>query len=170
MTPSVSVIDELAARREQFLAFVARRAGTSVDPQDVLQQAMLRATERLGQLRDRDRALAWFYAILRRAVSDARQSVPPQGDGIDPDELTTLPQSLNCDCSLRELERLAPQYADILRRIDVRGESAAAVAEELALTRDNVQVRLHRARQALRARLQARCGTTSVSACQNCSC
>lgn len=64
---------ELAERREEFLGFVARRAGSGVEPQEVVQRALLRASEHAEQLRDRSRAKAWFYAILRRTLADVRQ-------------------------------------------------------------------------------------------------
>lgn len=165
-----SVLSELAARRELFLTFVARRAGQNVDPQDVLQQAMLRASEGVRELREADRAIAWFYTILRRTLSDAKRTAESGQQILDPEAVAAPEHPVVCDCSLRELESLAPQYADLLRRIDLQGQSTGVVATELGLTSNNVLVRLHRARQSLRARLKARCGTTSSSSCQSCAC
>jgi DNA-directed RNA polymerase specialized sigma24 family protein len=130
---------------------------------------MLRAVEHIEQLRDRERVTAWFYAILRRAVADAHAAKVETSD-VEVERLGAPEPVLQCNCSLRELDALAPQYADILRRMDVQGQSPARVAGQLGLSGNNVTVRLHRARQALRARLKERCGTTSVAMCQTCTC
>ena len=71
-----------------------------------------------------------------------------------PDEL----QPTICAC----LERLPPAlrlaYADLLRRIDLAGQSPEQVAQALQITQNNLTVRVHRARQALQTSLEQTCG------------
>ena len=63
-----------------------------------------------------------------------------------------------------------PLFALILRRVIVDMVPVSQVARELGLTPNNAMVRLHRARTALKQRLQLHCGTTSVLACSDCGC
>ena len=75
-----------------------------------------------------------------------------------------------CACLDSLLEEMRPAYADLIRRIDLEGEAPAAVARDLKLTTNNLTVRLHRARQALRATLEEFCGICSKHGCLNCTC
>ena len=63
------------AQRAQFLIFLSSR----VDPataEDILQSAYIQAIEHGGQIRDDESTVAWFYRILRNAITDSyrRQS------------------------------------------------------------------------------------------------
>ena len=164
----------LAARRDEFVDFLRRRVRSGVDPEDLLQQALLTATQKIGQLREPDLLVAWFYRILRRVLADhhARWAVRQDTLPILEAEVNaaTSEEVATCACSLGLIESLPPQYAEILRRIDVDEEDAADVAASLGTTTNNVAVRLHRARKALRQRLLAFCGTASASDCLNCGC
>ena len=51
---------------------------------------------------------------------------------------------------------LKPEYAEIIRRVDLEEASRQCVAGELGLTTNNVGVRLHRARRALRVEIEHR--------------
>jgi hypothetical protein len=55
-------------------------------------------------------------------------------------------------------------------RVVVEGISVSQVAVELDITANDAMVRLHRARTALKAKLKAHCGTTSLSSCADCGC
>lgn len=68
------------------------------------------------------------------------------------------------------MSQLRPAYADLIRRIDLEGESPAALAREFNITSNNLTVRLHRARQALRATLEDTCGICTKHGCLNCTC
>ncbi len=48
----------LARDRRRLLSFIARRCGSSSDQEDVLQQSLLRAAERIESLRDPERLRA----------------------------------------------------------------------------------------------------------------
>ena len=72
--------------------------------------------------------------------------------------------------SLGQLDRIRPEYADMLRRVDIDEERLPEVASSLGITVNNATVRLHRARKALRDQLRSFCGVDSLRACLDCSC
>lgn len=160
-------------RRDELVAFVRRRAPADVDPEDVLQHALLTATKNVATLREPDLVLAWFYRILRRSLADHyarsaawREKLPIVVAGADAATgVTDL-----CGCSLGLVDTLAPGYAEVLRRIDIDEEDIADVAVALGTTTNNVTVRLCRARKSLRERLASTCGTTSLASCLDCDC
>jgi RNA polymerase sigma-70 factor (ECF subfamily) len=58
----------------------------------------------------------------------------------------------------------------LLQRVDLDGASPKDAASALGLTLNNLNVRLHRARQRLREKLEATCQVCSKHGCLDCSC
>ena len=176
------IIQRLLENRSAFRQFVRRRVGDEAVVEDILQQSFTRAVERSHSLHNEESALAWFYRILRHTVADhyrsqgaeARrkevllQELTISGDHQEPppDEVKTTA----CACLHSLLPALRGNYAELIRRIDLNGESPAQVAKELKISRNNLTVRLHRARQSLRTSLEDACGICSRHGCLNCTC
>jgi DNA-directed RNA polymerase specialized sigma24 family protein len=74
-----------------------------------------------------------------------------------------------CQCINGLIATLKPEYADVLRAVEMRGEAVATVAGQPGITPGNASVRLHRARHALRQRLEAACGTCTEHGCLDCT-
>ncbi len=165
---------ELARRRPQFLAFLRRRTGSLADAEDLLQHGLLKAAERITDLRVDDRLDAWFYRVLRNTVADARASAMRSNAQLETvareagDDVTV--DGVSCACSLAVLAGLRPPYAEILRAVDIRGTDLEDAAALLGIARNNAKVRLHRARKAMRAAMLGTCSTNSVRACLSCAC
>lgn len=171
----------LTPERTRFVRFVRPRVESEADAEDLVQRALLHASTRAASVRDPDRARAWFYRILRRAVADhrrARRSNPVRADPealerhleqpLEPPTVEVAPSP--CACALRLLGELRPAYAEVLRRVDLERGDPAAVAEALGISTANLHVRLHRARGTLRDRVKHHCGVTSVGPCIDCTC
>lgn len=169
-----AVMAALMAAREELLAFARRRVRSGADAEDLLQQALMKATEHAAELREPEHVRAWFYRILRRTIADhhakwALREAKLEMLAGDMEEATAEEVAV-CGCSLGRLEALRPDYASIVRRVDLDEEPLAEVAEALGITVNAATVRLHRARKALRADLLDFCGTCSASQCASCSC
>lgn len=176
------MIQRLVQNESAFRTFLRRRIWDDALAEDLLQQSFIKAVEHQHSLQHEDSAVAWFYRVLRNALIDyyrshgaeARrndaflQELTVSGDNQVPpiDEV----KNAACLCLHRLLPNLRSSYAELIRRIDLEGESPATVAEELKISQNNVTVRLHRARQALRASLEESCGICSQHGCLNCTC
>jgi RNA polymerase sigma factor (sigma-70 family) len=172
-----AALAELGRHRAQFVAFARRRVATDADAEDLVQQAFARAAERLGDLRDPQTARAWFFRVLRRLVIDqyARRAVRERKlEELGPSlEVATPEEAASCACALGLLETLRPEYADIVKRVDLHDQPVDQVAVALGISANNAGVRLHRARARLRADLQAMCGPGAAAArapCGDCDC
>jgi RNA polymerase sigma-70 factor (ECF subfamily) len=75
-----------------------------------------------------------------------------------------------CVCLYKLLPTLKAEYANILWRADLVGESRQSLAAALDITVSHLRVRLHRARQALRQRLEETCRTCPVHGYLDCQC
>lgn len=175
-------MQRLLENESAFRQFVRRRVGDEVAVEDILQQSFTKAVERSHSLNNEQSALAWFYRILRHTVADYYRShgaearrneallreltISGNHQEPSPDELKTTA----CACLHGLLPSLHGNYAELIKRIDLDGESSAQVAKELKISRNNLTVRLHGARQSLRASLEDACGICSKHDCLNCAC
>jgi len=176
------MIQQLLGHESAFRVFLRRRVGDETLAEDLLQQSIVRAVQRHHSVRNDESVVAWFYTIMRHTLidyyrskgADARrneaflQELTLSGDDKEPplDEV----KATVCTCLHRLLPKLRSNYAELIRRIDLEDESPKCVAEELKISQNNLTVRLHRARQALRASLEQSCGVCSTHGCLNCTC
>jgi RNA polymerase sigma-70 factor (ECF subfamily) len=160
--------------RARYLRFVSARVASAADAEDVLQRALLHAVSRAETLDDEQRAEAWFFQIVRHAITDhhrgrARERARASDDDVD-EAAAPEPADAVCRCGEQLMASLAASHAEMLRRVDAEGESVDAVAQSLDITVGNAYVRLHRARRSLRARVESRCGVHTVEEALSCSC
>lgn len=174
----------LVANHRRFLAFLERRVESREAAEEILQAAFVRGLEHAGEIRDEERAVPWFFRLLRNAVVDhwrsravetrAREAVERElgraGEPSAGPEVEAELEAEICRCFEALLPALRPEYAQILRRVDLEGARPVDFAAEAGLTANNTMVRLHRARQALRERLTASCRTCAEHGCLDCDC
>ena len=176
------LVRRLLDQQPEFLGFLRRRLGSEAVAEDLLQQSLVRAVEHYHSLKNDESVVPWFYRILRHAVIDYYRSHDAEtrrddaylrdlmqaGEDQEPafDEL----KPSVCACLSRLLPALRPNYAELIRRIDLDGESPQRVAEELNISQNNLTVRLHRARQALKESLEESCGVCTTHGCLHCTC
>lgn len=167
----------LAEHRSSIWGYLRRRTPSDAVADEVFAATLERAWEKSSTLRDPTRARAWLFAVARTALDLYRKSLSRREQWIDGDadtESAAAPsrehEEDRCRCSLAQLEALPASYAEILRRIDVEGETLDEAAGSLSITVNNATVRLSRARSALRERMIAHCGTSSAAQCSACGC
>lgn len=176
---SDGVISTLLANHRRFLDFLTARVGKREDAEEILQEAFVRGLQKASAIRDEESAVAWFYRLLRNAITDhyrrsaaARKALDalareaPEADAaLDVDLEKTV-----CECVNNLVPLLKPEYSDLIRRIDLGGTSITSVADEIGLSPGNARVRLHRARAALRDELEKSCRTCATHGCLDCTC
>ncbi len=167
-----NVMRSLAEHRERFRRFVHARIGSEVEADELLQQAWLRAAEHVGQLREPDKAEAWFYRVLRRGIADFRARSArevKQVEQLAEDVAAAEPEEVAaCACALGLLAAVRPEYRQLIERVDLNDERVIDVASALGITSNNATVRLHRARNSLREAVLAHCGASKE--CTECEC
>lgn len=169
----------ILAHRSQFLTFLERRLGARESAEEVLQAAYLKAIEASGSLQREESTVAWFYRVLRHALVDRRRHHAAEGRALERHaqeraaEAEPQDEALAgavCQCVEGLILTLKPEYADILRRVDLGGASVHETAGALGITPNSASVRLHRARAALRRRLAHTCGVCTEHGCLDCTC
>ncbi len=178
---TAQLVAALNAHRSEFKAFLTSRVGSAAEAEDILQNGLVKALRHGADVRDSEKVTAWFYQLLRRAVIDhyrARGAARRRDDALgtlvvalEEDVATaTAFEAKICTCLGGVVDTLKPQQADLLRRVDLNGESVQDAARALGLSANNASVTLHRARKDLRAKLEAFCGDCAADACLDCDC
>jgi RNA polymerase sigma-70 factor (ECF subfamily) len=156
--------DALVRRHLARATMVARRLlGNTEDAEDLVQEAFLRALDRISTF-DQSRAFApWFFRLLINTGINARKAralraaEPERGDfpskAANPLELAERED-------LRErfvaaLAALPPRQRLVVSMFEVDGLSTAEIAEALGISGETVRWHHHQARQSLRHALAA---------------
>ena len=171
----------IAALREghrEFLRFLAARTASHADAEDVLQDFYLKVVRGAWTVRSSGKLKSWLAQVLRRTLADYYRKAGVRKRLHErlkqADERTVLiedeAERAVCDCLYRLLPSLAGDYAQILWRVELLGEPRDRVARSLGISPNNLGVRLHRARRALRAALERFCTICTVHGFLACEC
>lgn len=168
----------LLANLGAFQSFARRRLGDTELAADAVQESLLRALRVEQSLAHDQNLLAWFYRILRNVITDLHRRQGSRTAALErfAREVETEAaedgdlERFACSCFRELLPTLRPEYAEVLQLSDLDGKSSEAVAEQLGITRNNLKVRLHRARLQLRQRLEQTCQLCARHGCLDCTC
>jgi RNA polymerase sigma-70 factor (ECF subfamily) len=160
----------------EFVGFARKRVGDPELAADVVQESLLKALKAADQIRDHESAKAWFYRILRRTIIDLYRRRDAREKALTgyERELNSLPdddeERVTCACMTRLLPSMTPQYAGLIQQIDLNEEAPEIVAANLGISKANLNVRIHRARQQLKRRLEENCRVCAKHGCLDCDC
>jgi RNA polymerase sigma-70 factor (ECF subfamily) len=149
--------------------------GHTDETEDVMQEALVSTYRHAADIRDPDAFKAWLYRTVRNAcllnrrkrVSepshvlsldeegpfDDRRVPEPRADVPSPEE--ALDEAARREHLRKALLRLPGPQREVIVLRDLEGLSTREVAAVVGISEDNVKQRLHRARVALRAVLEA---------------
>jgi RNA polymerase sigma-70 factor (ECF subfamily) len=140
-----------------------RMLGDRAAAEDVVQETFLSAYEHLERFEGRARFSTWISAIaMNRCRNVMRAAAYARTDLLDRDLPGQPDRNPEAEAGAREiavhLERalgaIAPEHREVIVLRDVEGISTNDAAAILGIEPGTVKSRLHRAREALRAKLQ----------------
>jgi len=176
--PTDLVAVQLLGSRQRFLDYIRRRIADPELAEDLLQESFLHAIQAAPELRDEGRLVPWFYRILQHAIVDTYRRRSVERKHVDDrwtDELSITPEApeeatVLCACFRALIPTLKSEYAELIEALDLGGEAPETAAQRLGITPNNLKVRHHRARQALRRRLEDTCQVCAEHHCLDCTC
>lgn len=158
-------MDERRARFERIyednshliLAYALRRTGTTEDASDVVSDTFLVAWRRLDDVPEGERARLWLYGTARRVLANhyrGKRRARQLSERVRGEVRRTAAQLVaandtgpDADVIAAAFSRLKEDDREVLTLVGVEGLAGNQVAEVLECSRDNVRVRLHRARR-----------------------
>jgi RNA polymerase sigma factor (sigma-70 family) len=168
--------DAILKNLDVFVGFARSRLGDHHLAEDVVQESLIKALTADRHPETDEQTTTWFYRILRRSIIDVYRKQGARSRALERFE-KEVPETPNendekelCQCFHRLLPLVPEQYRELLDQVDLQGKDPDAVSTHLGLTRNNLTVRLHRARKHLRKALTANCGACSVHGCIDCTC
>lgn len=142
------------------------------EAEDLTQDAFLRAYRSREALRDPQAQLTWLYRIAtnvsvdrmrqrarRPAIESAEaEEIDPPDEGLALQKV--IEQGEMSRCIQGFLSALPDNYRAVMMMADLQEMSGREIAELLGISVATVKIRLHRARQKLRAAIAAECALT----------
>ena len=173
-----AVLQRLMEHRSEFLAYLRKKGASDAQAEDLLQSALMRGLEPWTSPPADEKIVPWFYRVLRNALIDQarRSAVADRALERYAYEVSDVEQPIDprrvCRCTNGVLAALKTEYRQLIELVDVSGVTIEEAARQAGITPNNASVRLHRARKALRERLEAACGTcaTGGGRCADCYC
>jgi RNA polymerase sigma-70 factor (ECF subfamily) len=168
---------QLLDRRAALLGFIRSKVGDDDLAEDILQESLLRALQSAPELEDEEKLVPWLYRIIRNAITDSYRRHAAAARRLEQlalehpqEEPPAEDHAALCACFRAVLPTMKPEYAQLIEAMDLGSEGPEQVAERLDITRNNLKVRHHRARQQLRERLEETCRTCARHGCIDCTC
>jgi len=182
--PKDAAVRQALVESHQDLArFLQRRLGNADEAEDVLQRFIVKAIERSEDLRDVKAVRGWLSRVLATTIVDHQRTAARRRKReqlADPAKIAELVETAIepdleideaiCHCLYNLLPTLKPEYAQLIWRVDLLGEARKTVAQETGVSANNLTVRLHRARQALKQRLEELCRICVIHGFLDCGC
>ena len=158
---------------DAFTGFARAQLGDGELARDAVQDSLLKAVTAEHQPVETE-AVRWFYRILRRTIIDLHRRRGARERALARYEADATPDAdetrVLCACFERLLPELPEQYRDLIRRVDLQGNSPTTLAAERGVTANALTVQLHRARRRLRKLLEATCRVCATHGCLDCTC
>ncbi len=159
---------ELVERHERrVFALAWSRLGDAALAEDATQEAFIRAYRHLAMLSDGAKFAGWISTIARRAaiatgLRHRRELDMRERWALEQPTATEPPGEDADECAAETLRRalteLPAMHRECLVLFHLEGKSGAEAAAALGISESALRVRLHRARAALRERLEKRLG------------
>jgi len=169
-------VERITEQHGKFLSFLSARVQDKATAEDILQSAYIKAMEHGSELREEESTVAWFYRILRNAVTDhyrrgaarsrAFEAFTVEAPMSYEEELTNTV----CACIGDVIHDLKSEYRTAIEQVDLGGVTVEAFAQSQQVSANNASVRLHRARKAVAKMLTTVCGACAEHKCLDCTC
>ena len=170
------ILERIAAHQTRFLQFLASRVEDAAAAEDILQSAYVRAIEHSSAIRNGESSVAWFYRILRNAVTDhyrrrsARDKAHEGFAAEAPASYEPEFQQTICACIGEIVRDLKDEYRTVIEQVDLAEKPVEDFARARGISPNNASVRLHRARKAVAKQLTLVCGACAEHKCLDCTC
>lgn len=161
---------------DDFIGFARQRTGDPELAADLVQECLMKALKTDNVPEDAEGVVTWFYRVLRHAIIDAHRRRTTRDQALAkltqelPEALEPEDEKTICHCVLQLLSALPEADAELLRRIDLGGESATEIAVATNQRVNTLNVRLLRARRRLREQVERVCRTCATHGCLDCDC
>ncbi len=171
-------LQPLLRYREKLLGFIRKRVGDPAIAEDILQESLLKTLRTAPPADDDERFLAWFYRVLANAIVDYyrhraatdRYRAEIEATTSSSSEFSPEAHAELCECFHDLMPSLNPEYARLIQFLELSEGDPRVIAREWGTSLSSLKVRRHRARRALRKKLEETCRLCAKHGCLDCTC
>ncbi len=176
-----NAIATIIESQKKFISFLESKVKNISIAEDIFQMSILKALKNGKDLKSEEAVFPWFYQILKNSVTDyfrENKKISGKSEEIyrflselsNEASFNKESKELLCECFKELIKTINPGYADLLNKVDINDESLEDLAKAQNMTVNNITVKLHRARKALKESLEVTCGACTKHGCLNCTC
>ena len=146
-----ALVSLIAIAQPDIRRYAARNC-RAADIDDAVQETLLLLYRRVGTLRAVTSFSAWLFAVARRACLRLLRQATGMADASADVEMRLAhlaPEDIRIDLS-HAIQSLPDHYREVILLRDIEELSIDEIAGVLALTRESVKARIHRARLMIR--------------------
>lgn len=145
--------------RDRYARYAARMLGSLDVAEDAVQDALVRAFDRLADCRDPDKFAGWLFLILRNRCYAERRRRQREGRPLEPGDDSVAAadrpdgayeQVERIQALERALERLTPEQREVFVMKHVEGLAYEEIGQLTGATVASLKMRMHRAYDRLR--------------------
>ncbi|OQW53841.1 MAG: hypothetical protein A4S09_06390 [Proteobacteria bacterium SG_bin7] len=171
------LVEVYVTNHKRFRSYLKKHINNEAIAEDILQTSMRKAIENNSAISS-EALVPFLFKIIKNTLVDFYRSRATEekkyldfeselkGSTGTPSEL----EKVVCECLADLLPTLHDDYAKVINLIDLKNETTSTVARKLGITENNLGVKLHRARSALKKSLERTCGACTKHGCLDCSC
>lgn len=172
-----NLVEVYVTNHKRFRNYLKKHINDDAIAEDILQTSMRKAIEYKKTL-PHDALVPFLFKIINNTIVDfyrSRASEEKKHFNFETElkrnvEAQSELEKVVCECLADLLPTLNEDYAKVIDLIDLKNESITTVAKKLGITENNLGVKLHRARMALKKSLERTCGACTEHGCLDCSC
>lgn len=169
---------KLVECRNKFLGFLRKRLNSPQDAEDVFQDFCVKVLRNHASIKSGERLDAWLGITLRHTLTDhyrRQASRNRKAEAYVIEAKIQGPEPTNfgepsCSCVTAAIQKLEPAQAELLSRLDLRGEPRDAIAADLGISLNTLGVRVHRSRAALKKKIAEICPLCGDGRFMQCDC
>jgi RNA polymerase sigma factor (sigma-70 family) len=150
--------------------FARTLCSTPEDAEDAAQEALIVLYRKIGTLRASAALASWMFQIVRNECIRRSRLVlhkPTSAKRTEPSAEDAALGRLEIERIVDSIAGLPPEQRAVLVLRDIQGQSGAATAQALGLSRAAMKSRLHRGRETLHSVLRTPPDTTSKGGAEN---
>ncbi|MBT1700971.1 sigma-70 family RNA polymerase sigma factor [Fulvivirgaceae bacterium PWU4] len=142
--------------QQQLKGFVLRQTRDKALTEDIVHDVFLKIHNKLPQLRENDKIIAWIYRIARNTITDHFRMQAKAIRAVDLDWESASPTLNDCviACLQEMLLTLPDKYREAIELAELKNMSQLQLAETLQISYSGAKSRVQRARQLLKEKME----------------
>lgn len=149
--------DQWRVWRERLLGYIRLRVAPE-SAEDILQDVLLKALQKIGTLKDETKLSSWLYQITRNAIVDHYRGRVPTESFVDAEALSEendalYPERILAECLQPMIGLLPEKYRNAIYLSEIEGKRQGEIAESEGISLSGAKSRVQRGRGMLKEML-----------------